>query len=214
MFTKKKAVFIAAAAVLVIGTAGFASKLYTVTYSGHSTSYPQYTYIPSDAELNKSVGFVPEVLDELGGFEYKSATVVHSMRNDEADGSSIAFEEISLKYQNGDREIIVFAEEDFGFDDHSNLDVTDNIGNVDIRYSSYISKDVPPDYELTEEDKRREQNGEIAIAYGASEVRERFVQQVFFTVGDVCYDILDNYGKVTKDELVEMAAQIINTVNG
>ena len=42
MFTKKKAVFIAAAAVLVIGTAGFASKLYTVTYSGHSTSYPQY----------------------------------------------------------------------------------------------------------------------------------------------------------------------------
>lgn len=213
MFTKKKAIFIAAAAVLVIGTAGFASKLYTVTYSGHSTSYPQYNYIPSETELEKSVGFVPEIPLELGGFEYQNATIVHSTRNDEEDGSSVKYEQISLRYKNGDKEIVIFANEDLGFDDKASIDVAANVGGVDIRYSSYISKDVPPDYKLTEEDKQREQNGEISIAYGASKVSERFVQQVFFTVDGVCYDILDNAGEATKDELIDMAADIINSVN-
>ena len=57
-------------------------------------------------------------------------------------------------------------------------EVVANVDGVDVYYHSYTNKLVPPDYKMTDEDKKAEENGELVFSYGSSEVEIKEVQSV------------------------------------
>ena len=83
------------------------------------------------------------------------------------------------------------------------------VDGVDVYYHSYTNKVVPPDYKLTEEDKKAEESGELVFSYGSSEVEIIEVQSVSWKKDGIYYQLLQIDGNLTADELTEMASEVI-----
>ena len=80
----------------------------------------------------------------------------------------------------------------------------------DIYFTSYTNKVVPEDYELTEEDKNAEQNGELIFSYGSNEVIISEVKSVSWSVGDLHFNLMQIDGNLSADDLTEMANYILS----
>ena len=63
---------------------------------------------------------------------------------------------------------------------------------------------------MTKEDKVAEANGELVFSYGSSKVEIVTVQAISFEKDGIRHSLMQINGKLTKDELVEMAKEIIN----
>ncbi len=62
---------------------------------------------------------------------------------------------------------------------------------------------------MTDEDKKAEDSGELVFSYGSSEVEIIEVQSVSWTTDDMHYELMQIDGKLSTDELADMAAEII-----
>ena len=74
-------------------------------------------------------------------------------------------------------------------------------------------KFVPPDYEETEEDTAAVNAGSLQLAWGSSEVEEHIIQGVVWQEDDVRYMLSGMDLTLTADEMLYMAAQIVNSDN-
>ena len=88
-------------------------------------------------------------------------------------------------------------------------DAVDTIDGVDILYHSYTNKIVPSDYRMTDEDKKAEANGELVFSYGSSKVEIKEVQSVLWSEDGIHYSLMQIDGKLSANELAEMAKEII-----
>ncbi|MDD3142290.1 MAG: signal peptide protein, partial [Lachnospiraceae bacterium] len=70
-------------------------------------------------------------------------------------------------------------------------------------------KIVPPDYELTEEDKQNQLREDYFISYGSSEVYTQEASNVVWVQDGVTYDLLGFDVDVSADEMMQMAQEII-----
>ena len=92
------------------------------------------------------------------------------------------------------------------------IKVTYDIADVNgtkIYYTHYINKTVPADYELTEEDKAAEASGKLVFSCGSSKVEVLKVQSVTWKKDGIQYQLLQLDGKLSADELVDMAGEVI-----
>ena len=87
--------------------------------------------------------------------------------------------------------------------------VAKTVGDTDIYYYSYTNKFVPADYTLTDADKRAEANGDLVFSYGAAEVEISEVQSATFVKDGTQYQLLQINGKLSGDELVKMAEELV-----
>ena len=83
------------------------------------------------------------------------------------------------------------------------------IDGIDVYYFNYTNKLVPPGYKFTDEDKKAEANGELVFSYGSSKVEINEVQSVSWTVDDMHYELMQIDGKLSANELADMAAEVI-----
>ncbi len=81
--------------------------------------------------------------------------------------------------------------------------------NRDIEFRNYTNKLVPTGYKFTDEDKKAEANGELVFSYGSSKVERKEVQSVSWTVDDMHYELMQIDGKLSANELKDMAAEVI-----
>lgn len=78
-----------------------------------------------------------------------------------------------------------------------------------IKKKKYTNKLVPPDYKLTDEDKKAKENGELVFSYGSDKVEIIEVQSAVWTEDGVHYLLMQMDGKLSADELADMAAEAI-----
>ena len=83
------------------------------------------------------------------------------------------------------------------------------IKGKEIYYTSLKNKFVPPDYQLTDADKEAEKSGELVFSYGSDQVEIITVQALSWSDGDMHYELMQMDGKLTKDDLIGMACDII-----
>ena len=86
-------------------------------------------------------------------------------------------------------------------------------GDVLLSCYQFDYKFVPPDYEETEEDTAAVNAGSLQLAWGSSEVEEHIIQGVVWQEDDVRYMLSGMDLTLTADEMLDMAAQIVNSDN-
>ena len=76
-------------------------------------------------------------------------------------------------------------------------------------YVSYKQKNVPADYELTDKDRQAIDNGEYVMGYGTDDIETVNISHVIWTDDTLAYDLLQIDGKLTKEQLIDMAINIV-----
>lgn len=83
------------------------------------------------------------------------------------------------------------------------------IGGITVSYYETTMKVVPPDYELTEQDKKDMENSNFTISYGSDQVYVQKVRSVDWKADGKAYNFLDMEGTVDAETLFSMAQDVI-----
>lgn len=210
MKSKKKISLIAAAAILVLGITAFAASGIISSWCSSSSSVPDYKSLPTVQQVTKDIGYEPVIVDAFeNGYSFKDGNIVKNNLTDEKGSSVEKFKSVSFDYEK-DGDEVVFSQDKFNSQMEMAGDVVKTVKDTDIYYYSYTNKIVPANYQLTEDDKKAEENGELVFSYGSSEVEIKTVQNVAWKKDGMLYQLLQIDGKLSADELVEMAEEILN----
>ena len=120
------------------------------------------------------------------------------------------YKSFSLDYVKDGKTISLFAE--------PNADITElpegyntvDVNGTEVYTIEAVFKFVPPDYEMTEQDKEDEASGKYVFSYGTDEVEIQTMRQVMWKDGNVMFSLLDSEGTTDMDELVSMAEDVIS----
>lgn len=88
--------------------------------------------------------------------------------------------------------------------------LTEEINGISVGYGKTYNKFVPSDYELTQEDKERQEEGNFNIAYGTEEVILKESSNVSWIEDGVHYSLFGFDVELTPEEMIQMASEIIN----
>ena len=210
MKSKKKISLIAIAATLVLGITVFAASGIVSTWFSSSSSTPDYKSLPTAEQVTKDIGYEPVLIDSFeNGYAFKDGNIVKNNLKDENGNSVEKFKSVSFDYKK-DGDTVIFAQDKVKSKIDISGDVVKNVKGTDIYYYDYTNKLVPPDYKLTDDDKKAKENGELIFSYGSSKVEIKEVQSVTWVKDEMQYQLLQIDGKLTSDELVKMAEEILN----
>ena len=209
MKSKRKIALITVAATLVMGITVFATNGSISQWLGSSSSIPNYKTLPTTEQIVKDIGYEAVTIEEFSnGYQFNNGSIVNNALADKTGNVTEKFKSVSFCYEkNGDE--VIFSQNKFNSTVETSGEVITSIDGVDLYYDSYTNKLVPGDYEMTDEDKRAEQNGELVFSYGMDEVEIVEVQTVAWQKDTIRYQLLQIDGKLSADELSEMAKEII-----
>lgn len=209
MKSKKKIALIAVAATLVMGITVFAASGIISQWFSSSSSIPDYNELPSVKQVTKDIGYEVELVDEFAnGYKFDNGSVVDNVLTDDNGKAVEKFKSVTFRYLK-DNDEVLFSQDKVNSQVETNGEVVANVDGVDVYYHSYTNKLVPPDYKMTDEDKKAEETGELVFSYGSSKVEIKEIQSVSWKKDDMNYQLLQIDGKLSADELVEMAKEVI-----
>lgn len=208
----KKKIFaaVAIAATLSVGTIVFAITGQVSSQVGGSLSRPDYKSLPTAERVVKDVGYTPVLIDTFkNGYHFEEGSIVNNKLKDQ-DGNVVEkFKSLSFDYKKGD-DTVIFSQDKHHSQTNQSGTVISTVKGTEIYYSHYTNKCVPEDYQLTDEDKEAEASGTLVFSYGTSEVEVSKVQSVTWKKDGIQYQLMQRDGKLSSDELIDMAAEIIN----
>lgn len=206
-FSAKKLVIGVAAACLLISGGVFAGKT-----AGYISGYEkEYTY----AELDKAeekLGFSPDVAEAFSnGYNFEKMWVGNTRAVDENQETVYTFPELSVDYvKDGVSDISLYVDmrPEKGEQDKE-PDLTDQCGDIALRYDVYTYKFVPVGYELTEEDKANLERDDYEISEGSDEIEYSQMTHVTWEKDGVYYNLLGSDTALTGEEMFAMAKELI-----
>lgn len=182
------------------------------SWKGYTTN-SQYTTFPSEERIIKDVGFAPKYTEMLpGGFEFSNGGTGESQLSDEAGNVVTQTKDVDFTYTRGTEKSplsLTVSQIKEEFIDNSSSSFVDNYNGINLYYYEKDYKFVPSGYELTEEDKKANEAGELEISYGSSEVSCANVQGLSWYEEGLQYMIMGSDYNFTIEEMVEMAKAII-----
>ena len=209
MKSKKKIALIAVAATLVMGITVFAASGIISQWFSSSSSIPDYKTLPTAEQVVKDIGYEAVTIDEFAnGYKFDNGSVVDNVLTDDNGKAVEKFKSVTFRYLK-DNDEVLFSQDKVNSQVETNGEVVANVDGVDVYYHSYTNKLVPPDYKMTDEDKKAEETGELVFSYGSSKVEIKEIQSVSWKKDDMSYQLLQIDGKLSADELVEMAEEVI-----
>lgn len=210
MKSKKKIALIAIAATLVLGITSFAANQAVSNWLSSSSPVPDYKSLPTVKQVTKDIGYEPVLINAFkNGYSFKSGNVTENNLTDDSGKSVEKFKAVSFDYEK-DGDTVIFAHDKFNSQMGMQGSVVKTVKGVDVYYLRYTNKCVPADYEMSDEDKKAEMNGEIVFSYGSPDVSVQDVQSVTWNKDGMRYQLLQIDGKLLPDELAEMAEEILN----
>ena len=157
----------------------------------------------------KDIGYEAVTIDEFAnGYKFDNGNIVDNALADETGNVAEKFKSVTFRYEKeGDK--VIFSQDKVSSELEPSGEVVSTVDDVDVYYYSYTNKLVPSDYKMTDEDKKAEENGELVFSYGSSEVEIKEVQSVSWKKDGMYYQLLQIDGKLSADELADMATEII-----
>lgn len=208
-FTVKKFAVGVAAACLLLSGGVFAGR--TMGYvSGYEKSYSSY------AELDKAeerLGFSVDVTESFSnGYRFAEMSVGNTRAVDENNKTVYTFPELSVQYaKDGIKDISLYADRrpEKGEKDKK-PDLTDQCGDIALRYDVYTYKFVPVGYELTAEDKANLERDDYEISEGSDAVEYSQMTSVTWEKDGTYYLLLGSDTTLSGEEMFAMAKEIID----
>jgi hypothetical protein len=206
----KKEIIITLVATMVIGTAVFAAgKIHSIYL--HSSNIPTYTVMPTAEQVNNDFKFNPKLVNKFdNGYTFAKGYAVNNEGADKKGNSVKKTKSLDFTYAKGNDKLELSMENGM-IDKRSNKQtVVDTCSGIDLYYISYANKYVPADYKLTEQDKQDEASGKYVFSYGTDRIEISHVQNLDWMQGGIHYTLLAMDSHLSKNELVEMAHQVIS----
>lgn len=208
-FIKKSAAVIAATFILT--TSAFALGKVT-SLVGVTSSKATYKTIPTNEQVNQDLGFAPKLVEKFkNGYVFKSGHISKTEALDENDEVVGKSKGVSFEYKKDKNIVTLFVEGKMLGERDKNEELVENYNGVELYYYSYMNKIVPADYKMTEQDKLDEKSGKFVFSYGSSNTEINKQTFVNWKDGDVYYSFLATDSDLTKDDLVQMAKEIIDS---
>ena len=171
---------------------------------------------PSEERVVKDVGFAPKYTKVLpGGFVFNEGYIGKSQLEDEAGNVVTQTNSISFSYKRGAEKApltLNVTQIKEAYLDKSSSSLVDNYNDIGLYYYEKDYKFVPPAYELTEEDIKAKEAGELEISYGSSEISCENVQGLSWYEDGLEYSVMGNDFNFTVEEMVEMSKAIIDAL--
>lgn len=207
---KGRRVAVMVASLVLIGSLTVMGVTMGKSWVGYSNN--KYKTFPSQEKVLKDVGFSPKYPKSLpGGFEYVRGGTGKSTLSD-AGNVLTETKEIDLSYKKENEESLInlsITQVDEKFLDNNESKLVGDFNGIDLYYYNKDYKFVPADYELTEEDKKARESGELEISFGASEISFSDVQGLSWYEGGLHYMIMGNDHGFTVEEMIDMAKVVI-----
>ena len=212
----KKTVLIAAAIAVVMSATAFAGGRMITGYIGSSSSIPQYTAIPDEKTMQKDFGFGFRAVEAFSnGYRFQDAVKGKQKRMGEGDEVIEQNRQFICEYSNGTKKISLFVDAGTPYEGNelSPIPGKTKIGEyrgTEIYETSYRNKVVPADYQLTDEDEKAEESGELIFSYGSDEVELHQVASVMWRMNDLNCSLLMMDNDIEQSELLTMVQEIID----
>lgn len=207
----KKKIMVALVATMVVGSTVFAAgKICSIT--SHSSKIPTYTAIPTVEQVKKDLKFNPKLINKFdNGYVFESGHIVNNEGRDENNKAIAKTKSLDFAYKKGNDKINLFIENQVLGEESKKDTVVATYNGIDLYYHSYANKFVPGDYKMTEQDKQDKASGKYVFSYGSDKIEVVQVQNLYWVQDGIHYLFLGMDSKISKDELVKMAQQVINT---
>lgn len=209
-FKKGRRVAVMVASLILIGSLTVMGVRIGKSWVGYSNN--KYKTFPSQEKVLKDVGFLPKYPKSLpGGFEYVKGGTGKSTLS-EAGNILTEAKEISLSYKKESEKSLIdliITQIDEEFLDNNESELVGNFNRIDLYYYNKDYKFVPVDYELTVEDKKAKEAGELEISYGAPETSYSNVQGLSWYEDGLQYMIMGSDYNFTVEEMIDMAKAVI-----
>lgn len=209
-----KALLAAAMISLLFATAYAEDFMNIRSLTSGALRYSSSAYENADKAMEKA-GFQMDVIEQFGnGYRFDSIEVSDTVGRDDQWREVLTYRETRVVYRNqsGNRLYLHAHQklEEIVASDHGPAQ-SRSIGNITVNYYLDHYKNVPADYQLTEEDKLWEQQPGNFISYGSDAVEKNDVSFVCWEKDGVCYSIMDLYAKESPDTLFAMAGALIGS---
>ncbi len=206
----KKTAILAIACIAVFAIVGFAYNMAGGIVS-HSIQ-DQYRNFSDLPKLEEEAGIDVKALETFeSGYKFRSMSINYITSYGEENEAN-KYKGISISYEKeGLSKPIGLYMESSVYVSGENMNYAEcrKIDGVDVYYKLTQYKWVPDDYELTDEDKKRMDEGSLQISVGSQEVTETTVTNLTWTLDGVYYDIVYTEGALPADELFKIAEEII-----
>ncbi len=178
-----------------------------------SSSNHKYRTLPSQEKVLKDIGFSPKYAESLpGGFEYVGGGTGDSKLSDETGETLTETKSLELDYRREDEKstlsLSITQVEEIFLDDEDN-ELVGDLNGINLYYYQKDYKFVPPNYELTEEDKKLHEDGLLEISSGSSEISNSNIQGLSWYEDGLHYTIMGGNYNFTVEEMIDMAVAII-----
>lgn len=181
------------------------------SWVGHTNL--KYKTFPNQEKILKDVGFTPKYSESLpGGFEYVNGGTGESKLSDDAGNVLTQTKDVTLGYKRENEKATLdlsITQVEERFLDNKESQLVGDLNGISLYYYQQDYKFVPENYELTEEDKRAKEAGELEISYGASEISISNVQGLSWYEDGLKYMIMGSDYGFTVEEMIDMATVII-----
>lgn len=204
---KKLAVGIAAACLLLSGGV-FAGKTAGYISAG---SMGTFTYEELD-KAERKLGFSPDVAKTFdNGYSFVEMRANKTSAMDENGNKIYTFPELVVDYARGGvKDISLYADQRLEKGEQDKApDMTDQCGDIGLRYDIYTYKFVPAGYELTGEDKANLERDDYEISEGADSISYSRISHVTWEKDGVYYDLLGMDTALSGEEMIGMAKELI-----
>ncbi len=216
---QKRKVALAAAVIVAIGSIScYATGKMTglMVGSSHLTEVSEYSGL---AAAEEKAGFetgMPETFSS--GYVFKNVNTGEGKAVD-AEGNGIPgteYIDVFMTYEKDGSEITASIMPELKEEPAEEAEAkapeaseTREIGGITVSYYETTMKVVPPDYELTEQDKKDMENSNFTISYGSDQVYVQKVRSIDWKADGKAYNLLDMEGTVDAGTLFSMAQDVI-----
>lgn len=206
---KKSRGLLAACLLLALTTVTCFAAIHISSYEGHSQNI--FSKYPDQKAMEKAAGFSPKYIEGFAnGYEFKMAGTGETTANDEAGNAVATVKTANVTYSKGGSLVSLIVQDGVLEEGEDEFGVPVTLaGNVKGQYSEYQNKVVPPDYQMTEDDKKAEKEGKYIFSFGSEKVEINHVQSITWTENGQSYYIGCYDDGVDKEGLIEMANELI-----
>lgn len=209
----KKWAVIAACICLLVPAGLFAAGKITTYRSSSSNVSGDRTENWNDFDLMKEkadVGKGQAVESFSNGYKFESMQVVTTDGMDSAGNKVASFKDLDIIYQKkGSSEMWLELSSPHDQGDPREADQQKEVNGVSLQYFQDTYKFVPPDYKLTDQDKKLEERGDYFVSYGSDKIEIKKFSYVSWEHDGVCYSLHTFDTDLSADQMLDMAAEIV-----
>ena len=177
-----------------------------------SSSKPTYTSFPTEKELQKDLGFVPNTVNTFSNkYTFHDAVIGNTTPFDKDGKKTGDYKFIQYNYvSDKGMKVNLTVNKQLPVETSNSKEEKADYKGITLSYSSQKYKFVPENYKMTEEDKKAKESGEIAFSYGGNTVQNSIIQNITWTNNGISYILMASDSNLKQADLTAMAKEIVD----